>query len=115
MKNIKSISLLLILVCISLFSYAGKTSKILIKTSGQCGMCKEKIEKAVKTIDGTESAYYNEANSKVLVKYDASKTNPDAIRQVIAKTGYDADNITADKAAHDALPKCCQKGQVCTH
>jgi copper chaperone CopZ len=114
MKNLKSISIAIILVMISFVSFAGKTSKIMIKTSGQCGMCKTTIEATVKAIDGTSSAYYNEANSKVLVKYDAAKTNPDAIRQAISKAGYDADNVMAVKAAHDALPKCCQKGQVCT-
>ena len=96
-------------------SYAGKASKIIIKTSGQCGMCKEKIETALNGINGVFSSYYNEANSKVTIKYDASKTTPSALRIVISKTGYDADDVSPEKVAYDALPKCCQKGEVCKH
>lgn len=115
MKNIKFMTIIYLLVGFSMISLAGKTSKISIKTSGQCGMCKEKIETAVNKINGVSSTYFNEANSKVLVKYDATKTNPDAIRQVISKIGYDADNISADKAGYEALPDCCKKGVVCKH
>mgnify|MGYP003710462607 CR=1 FL=1 len=36
------------------------------------------------------------------------KTNLEKIKRAISLIGYDADEIIADKKAHDKLPKCCQ-------
>ena len=52
-----------------------------------------------------------EVESKVLtVIYNATKTDPARIREAVAKVGYDADSIPADKKAYDRLPECCRKG-----
>ncbi|MEI6313074.1 MAG: heavy metal-associated domain-containing protein [Bacteroidota bacterium] len=116
MKNVKTIMLSALFLVISIATYAGKTSKIVIKTSGVCESCKTRIEKALTEVTGVSSAYFNEANGATTVKYDATKTNPDVLRTAISKQGYDADNIPAVKTAYDALPKCCQKaGGECKH
>jgi copper chaperone CopZ len=113
-NNIKSIALLSILF-VALSSFVSKSEKIIIKTSGTCDMCKEKIEKTLNDVPGVEKAYYNLANGAVTVKFEADKTNADALRLSISAVGYDADGVKANQSAHDALPKCCQKGQECKH
>jgi len=113
-SKVKSIALLSILfLCLS--SFAAKSGKVVIKTSGVCDMCKEKIEKTLMTTTGVSKAYYNLANAAVTVKYDAATTNIDALRKAISAAGYDADDVKADKSASAALPKCCQKGAECKH
>jgi copper chaperone CopZ len=115
MKNkIKSIALLSILF-IAMSSFAAGHEKATIKTTGTCDMCKEKIEKTLMTVTGVKSAYFNLANGNVTVKYDGGKTNLDALRKSISVVGYDADDVKADHAAREALPKCCQSGSSCHH
>ena len=84
--------------------------EIKIMTSAQCGMCKERIEKAVNDLSGIQYANLD-VESKVLeVKYDSEVTSPETIRKAVSKVGYDADDVPADKKAYKKLPKCCQKG-----
>ncbi len=106
---------LLTILFMTMNSFASKSEKATIKTSGVCGMCKEKIEMTLNAIPGVEKSYYNLANAMVTVKFDASKINADALRKSISEAGYDADAVMAIKSVHDALPKCCQKGQECKH
>lgn len=80
-----------------------------IKTSAVCGSCKHTIESALSKVDGVESAKLDVDTKVVAVKYDGSKTNADAIKTAITKSGYDADDMPADKAAYDHLDGCCKK------
>ena len=89
---------------------SAKLSKATIKTSAQCGMCKKTIEAALADVAGIESAVLDVTSRKVKVRYDAKKTSVAEIREVISRTGYDADDVMANQQAHDALPACCQKG-----
>ncbi|HOW32280.1 MAG TPA: heavy metal-associated domain-containing protein [Bacteroidales bacterium] len=107
MKNI----LLIIAFCISVSIYAQKaaTVEIKIKTSAQCDMCKERIEKAMAFEKGVKSSVLD-LDSKVLtVNYLPKKTTPEKIRNAVAATGYDADDVPANAKAYDALPPCCKK------
>ena len=40
--------------------------------------------------------------------FKIKKTDADKIRKAISSIGYNADDIKADKKAHDKLPLCCQ-------
>jgi periplasmic mercuric ion binding protein len=88
---------------------AQTSQEIKIKTSAQCEMCKARIEKALKKVDGIESAVLNLKTKEAEIKYNPAKTNPDEIRKAIAKIGYDADEEKADMRAYNKLPKCCKK------
>lgn len=80
-----------------------------IKTSAICGMCKKKIEGAVKTVEGVEEAVLNMNSKQLKVKYNPEKTSPDQIRKVIADTGYHADDVKRNEDAYNKLPECCQR------
>lgn len=80
-----------------------------IKTSAQCGMCKATIEKAVGNIEGVKVAELDLATKIISVKYDAAKTNTEAIQTAITASGYDADAIPADAKAYEGLHSCCKK------
>jgi periplasmic mercuric ion binding protein len=94
---------------------AAKTKVVSIKTSAVCGSCKARIEKAVSSIEGVEAAILNLNNQKVKVKYDPAKTSPEKIREVVANTGYTADEVKANEEAYHKLPGCCKKAGVCAH
>jgi copper chaperone CopZ len=91
-----------------------KTETVTIQTSAICEKCKERIETALKSLPGVESAILSLSNKKIKVKYDSNKISADNIRNNISKTGYDADNVKADAVAFKGLPSCCQKGGACT-
>lgn len=81
-----------------------------IKTSSQCGDCKERIESKLNYEKGVVYAELDLETKKVEVKFNQKQTSIDKIRQAIAEIGYNADDVKADVAAQSALPKCCQPG-----
>ncbi|MCO6501069.1 MAG: heavy-metal-associated domain-containing protein [Vicingus serpentipes] len=111
MKHLTLILTLILTTTLSIKSVAQNEVKILtIKTSAQCEECKERIEKAMAYEKGVKK-YNLDVKTKVLtVEYKTNKTNPDIIRKAVAKVGYDADDVPADKEAYKNLPLCCQKG-----
>ncbi len=83
--------------------------EISIATSVQCDMCKDKIEKALGLTKGIKAANVDVEAQTVQVTFNSNQISADGIRQVISKTGYDADEVKAEKATYDKLPKCCKK------
>ena len=117
MKKIKSkliagIIVLAVIIGQNVFAQqkkADKYSEIKIKTSAQCDMCKETIEKAMAFEKGVKTSDLNVESKVVTVKYDATKTTPEKIRLAISKVGYDADDVKADEKAYSKLSPCCKK------
>jgi copper chaperone CopZ len=83
--------------------------EIKIKTSAVCDMCKERIEKGLIFEKGIKDITLDIETKIATVKYKADKTNPETIKSLISKLGYDADEILADKEAYEKLPACCKK------
>jgi copper chaperone CopZ len=79
------------------------------KTSAVCDMCKARIEKSLAYEKGVQSAVLDVPSQVVTVTYKADKTTPAALRTAVQKTGYDADDLTADARAYNRLPDCCKK------
>jgi periplasmic mercuric ion binding protein len=111
MKKITLILTLLLMISVVGFAQKAKPDTIRIQTSGQCGMCKERIEKALVYEKGVKSAEYNEDNAVVTVIYNPAKTTPDKLRKVITALGHDADDQPGDPKAYSKLPNCCKKPQ----
>src|SRR4028118_2394971 len=100
MKTIKSI---LAIVALLNFTFSGQAQdkgknaeEIKIKTSSVCNMCKKTIEKSMAYEKGVKSAILDVDSQVLTVAFFPSKTNPDKLRKAVTKTGYDADQITAD-------------------
>lgn len=101
---------LMMLVALSVQAFAQKNvTEIEIMTSAQCGMCKDRIEKALAYEKGVIKSEVDMTTKKVKVTYKTKKTNPDKIRLAISKVGHDADDIAADPVAYEKLPGCCRK------
>ncbi len=99
-------ALLLVFVTSTLFAQeATKTENI--KVSGNCDMCKARIEKAAK-IDGVTKADWNKETKILAVVYNPSKVKSDDIQKKIAAAGHDTEKFKADDKAYSKLPSCCQ-------
>ena len=87
---------------------AANEEHAMLNVKGNCEMCKERIEKAAKGVEGVSFANW-EIDKKVLhLNYDPDKTSPDAVAQAVAAVGHDTDKYKADQATYDALPSCCK-------
>lgn len=89
--------------------------EVTFKSSINCDMCKEKIEKDLVLTKGVKKVVVNVDKKEIKVTYNAEKTTEAKIKTAISKIGYDANDVIADKKAHDRLAKCCQKSEKCTH
>jgi copper chaperone CopZ len=78
-----------------------------IKVSGNCDMCKARIEKAAK-IDGVSKAEWSKTDKTLTASFDPSKTNIDAIAKKVAAAGHDTEKVKASDTAYDKLPGCCK-------
>lgn len=111
MKTILKISLLSI-ICTFIFTAVSaqtvnkKTETF--KVYGNCEMCKETIETALKKKDGILSKSWSPETKMITVTYDESKIKLADIKKKIADVGYDSDSVRASDAVYNGLHKCCR-------
>ncbi len=86
-----------------------KTETIKIKTTAQCDMCKERLEKAFAYEKGVKSSHLDVETAVFTVEYFPTKTTPEKLKEAVTKVGYDADDLPANEKAYNNLPNCCQK------
>ena len=87
---------------------AQATETATLKVGGKCGMCKNRIESAVKRLDGVQSANWDVKTKELTVKYDASKVKEADIHEKIASVGHDTEEIKATDKTYNSLPGCCK-------
>jgi len=90
----------------SLFAKEAKTEKI--KVYGNCGMCKSRIEKAAKSVEGVTKATWDDKEGILTVTFDGTRTTVSKIEEAVAKVGHDTDHAKATDKAYNALPGCCK-------
>ncbi len=78
------------------------------KVAGNCEMCKQTIEKAVKSLEGVNVANWNMDSKQILVSYNKDKVGLNNIHKAIANAGYDTEKEKASQEAYENLPACCQ-------
>jgi copper chaperone CopZ len=77
------------------------------KVWGNCVMCKDRIEKTVKS-EGVTSAAWDTKTKLLAVTFDPSKTSVDALGKKLAAVGHDTEKFKADDKVYNALPGCCK-------
>ena len=78
-----------------------------IKVSGNCDMCKTRIEKAAK-IEGVSKAEWNHKTKLLTLQYNPLKVKSDDIQKKIAAAGHDTEKFKADDKVYNSLPGCCK-------
>ena len=77
------------------------------KVSGNCSMCKDRIETAAKSVSGVVSAKWSSETKMLQVQFDPAKTSSDAIQKTIALIGHDTEKYKAPDHIYKELPECC--------
>ncbi len=86
-----------------------KDAQVTLKTSAVCGMCKKTIEKYLAYEKGVQSSNLDVKSKVLTVSYNPKKTDVAKIKKAVNKSGYDADETTADTKAYGQLEDCCKK------
>jgi len=101
---------LILLITLHLKAQNAKSifKKEAIKVSGNCAMCKERIEKAALIVQGVETAKWSSKSQMRKVKYNTQVTSLDQIVGSIMQTGHDTKLRKAPDSVYMNLPECCQ-------
>jgi Cu(I)/Ag(I) efflux system membrane fusion protein len=83
-------------------------SHAMLTVNGSCGMCKERIEKTAKGIDGVSTAEWDSETQKLHLHFDTAKTSLKTVSEALAKVGHDTDLDKASDEVYNALPDCCK-------
>jgi hypothetical protein len=100
MKNI----FIVLALAISISASAQQTTTFTV--SGNCGMCKSRIENAAKEAGATEAKWDVEA--QLLTVKVGAKSSVLAIQQKVAAVGHDNAGAKAPDAVYDKLHGCCK-------
>jgi len=106
MKTLKIFLVAVSYMAATVAAYSQKTRTESFKVSGECGICKKKIEKSAREAGATYAVW--DQQTKILkVSYNAG-TDVSNIQQGIANAGYDTPKFRASDEAYNSLDKCCQ-------
>ncbi len=108
----KTLIFSMILMCVSIFqhTFAATThyETTTFKVSGNCEMCKSRIETALKKNTAVQSATWDVKTKMVTISYNPHAISVDQLHKIIADAGHDTDKIKATDSAYKALPGCCK-------
>ncbi len=85
-----------------------KNAKHNIEVSGNCEMCKKRIEKAALGVAGVKSAQWHADDQTLHLILNEEKTSAEAVAKAVAKAGHDAGGVKATDADYAGLHGCCQ-------
>ncbi len=78
-----------------------------ITVLGNCGMCKERIEKAAYSVRGMRRADWDQQKQILELTFRNDRTDQEIIERAIAKAGHDTENFLTDENTHANLHHCC--------
>lgn len=84
------------------------TTSVEIKVLGNCGMCKERIEKAAYSVTGVRSAGWDNKTQMLSLVYRNDRTSQETIERAIARAGHDTENFLTDEQTYANMRYCCK-------
>ena len=90
---------------------SGELNDIQFFVAGNCDMCKSRIEKAAKKVEGIQSATWNKETKELMVRA-VSDVAKSTLQTAVAEAGHDTKSVKASKDTYDNLPGCCQYERV---
>ena len=106
MKKLISSIVIVLTLSILVSAQVEKIIETEFKVFGVCGMCKSRIEKAMK-IKQVKSAKWNKETKMLNVAYVENAITVDDLHKIVAKVGHDTEKFKAADSVYAKLPKCC--------
>ena len=102
----KKISTVIIGVFIAFAQLIAQDQQV-IKVSGTCGMCKERIEEAAVNVIGVSAVSYDIEKQELTVDVQPVFIRKELVNALLA-VGHDADGQVSSDEAYKELPDCCK-------
>ncbi len=80
--------------------------------AGNCSMCKERIEEAVKSLEGIHSASWSVEDKMLTVTYQPEKLDLMDVHQAVADVGHDTKHVRAEDEVYENLHSCCKYDRI---
>ena len=106
MKHYIRFTLLALFTVILYPSFAQTEGTATFEVAGNCGLCKQRIEKAAQ-IPGVDAASWDIQTHELTVKYNSKKVTLPEIQQAIALVGHDTPLFRASEEVYQKLHQCC--------
>lgn len=103
MKKILIIYLLITPVVLS----SQNSKKVSFEVTGNCEMCKKRIEKSALSVKGVKTATWDIPSNLISIIYDPNKIPLQKIQTAIALVGHDTPLAKAPDKSYNELPLCC--------
>lgn len=104
----KVILLLLVIPLISFSQTKEKNAKDTFEVSGNCGMCKKRIESATLSLQGVKYVSWSPQSKNFSIIYNSTKVSIDDVKKKIADVGHDNSLYKASDEAYNNLHFCCK-------
>ncbi len=85
-----------------------KNAKVEFHVSGNCEMCKKRIEKAAMSVSGVKTADWHMDCGTLYLIVNQEKTDVASIQKAIANVGHDNDGVKTTPEIYQKLHTCCQ-------
>ncbi|MDP2721842.1 MAG: cation transporter [Bacteroidales bacterium] len=109
--KLKMLSLMAMFLFGATAVFAGNKTES-FKVFGNCGMCKSRIEKAAKSVEGVSTATWDKVTKMMEVTFDDAKTDVTKIKEAIIHVGHDTEKLKASDEVYNNLPGCCLYDRV---
>lgn len=76
--------------------------------SGNCEICKERIEKVALSVSGVGFANWNISDDRLSLTFDPRRTTLDEISLAVAKAGHGTNLHKADRDVQSQMPDYCK-------
>lgn len=96
----------MVIISSTLFAQQTTQQTDTIKVYGECGMCKSRIQKALK-VEGVSQANWNPESKQLMVTYNPAVITHDEIQKKVTAVGHDTEKYRAEDAVYEKLPGCC--------
>ena len=84
-----------------------KGTHAMLNVGGSCEMCKDRIEKTARGINGVHAAVWDLKSKELHLDFDDKKATLQEISKAIAAVGHDTNLHKAEDSVYQALPACC--------
>jgi len=84
-----------------------KNNKVQFEVTGNCIMCKKRIENAVLLSKGVKYASWDIPSNRLTLIYNPKKNLLDSIQKSISDIGHDTPLFKASDKVYNELPICC--------
>lgn len=78
-----------------------------IHVKGNCGLCKDRIEKAAYKVKGVKSAEWDSTGQNLHIILNETKSTVEDVKKSVASVGHDTDTVKADDEVYKNLHSCC--------